>query len=96
MDLTHCDVLINGQELLSRVPIYLTEGEGHWRGCLHLRRGDCDALECAEYLIRLSDGRGAVIRIRKTVSTNDSRYVEVLFDMLEPSAADRQQLAQLV
>ena len=91
MDLTHCDVLIDGHPPLLRVPIYLTEGDGQGmsRGCLHLRRSDCAAMDCRQYRIRLSDGRSGAISIRKIISTNDARYVEALFDTLGPFPEDR-------
>ncbi len=86
MDLTHCDVMIDGQELLHRVPIYLTEGgvDGGWRGCLHLRRGDSLPADSTLCHLRLTDGRDVDVCIRKTVSTDNARYVEALFDVLGP------------
>lgn len=87
MDLTHGNLLLGDQELLSDVPMYISADSEfvRWGGCLHLQRNfgslldSCD-LEKSECAIRLRDGRLGNIRIRKIISTNGSLHIEVLFD----------------
>lgn len=85
MDVTHGSVLIDDRELLSNVPVYVSEGdrEGtyvNWTGCLHLDRDSGSKLEQQEYRLKLRDGRLGQIAIRKVISTNGAMHVEVLFE----------------
>ncbi len=82
MDLTHGDVLHEGRELLSNVPIYILADQAYvgWSGCLHLSRDRGEVLQAQEYHIRLRDGRLGSIRIRKLITTNGAHHVEVLFE----------------